>query len=135
MAKVFSGAKGSLKINGQKIAFVGSINITEENALTRIDVLDQLQSAELAETGHSVSFTCNLFKIDGNAAIQVGITPANIDEMLTQPDLTMEIFNRIDGRVEYTISGVKFSGGSGSLDARGVWNGQWSFEGLIGRGL
>jgi len=135
MSKVFSGAKGSVKLNGVKVAFVGSVNINEENTLTPIDVLDQLEVAEHAETAHVVSFTCNLFKIDGNSAQQLGLSPDNLRDILTQGELTFELYNSIDDRVEYTMSGVKWEGGSGSLDARGVYQGTWNFRGRIGRGL
>lgn len=135
MSKVLTGSKAALKLNGVKVAFVGSVTINEENTLTDIDVLDQLEVAEHAETGHKVSFTCNLFKIDGNSVSQLGIRPDAISDILTQPELTMELFNSVEDRVEYTISGVKFEGGSGTLDARGVWQGTWNFKGRVGAGL
>lgn len=135
MSKVFSGSKAALKLNGIKVAFVGSVNINEENTLTDIDVIDQLEVAEHAETGHKVSFTCNLFKIDGNSAEQLGLSPSDLRAILSQPELTMELYNSVDDRIEYTMSGVKWEGGSGSVDARGVWQGTWNFKGRIGRGL
>lgn len=135
MSKVVTGSKASLKINGVKVAYVGGLQITEENTLTPIDVLDQLEVAEHAETGHVVSFNCTLFKIDGNAATQIGIRAENIRDIMTQPELTMEVYNSIDDRVEYTASGVKFEGGTGSVDARGVWQGAWNFRARIGTGL
>jgi hypothetical protein len=135
MSKVFTGSKAALKLNGVKVAFVGSVNITEENTLTDIDVIDQLEVAEHAETGHKVSFSCNLFKIDGNSVEQLGLRGANLRDILTQPELTMELYNSVDDRIEYTISGVKFEGGSGSVDARGVYQGTYNFKGRIGRGL
>lgn len=135
MSKALTGSKAALKINGVKIAYVGGVNITEDNTLTDIDVLDQLEVAELAETAHKVNFSCNLFKIDGNSSTQLGISPTNLSDILSQPELTMELYNSIDKRVEYTISGVKWEGGSGSVDARGVWQGTWNFKGRIGRGF
>ena len=135
MSKVLSGSKASLKINGVKIAFVGSVTINEENTLQDVDVLDQLDVAEHAEVAHKVSFTCNYFKIDGNSAVDLGIQPSNLRDVLTQPELTMELYNSIDDKVEYTISGVKFEGGSGTLNARGIWEGSWSFKGRRGQGL
>ena len=134
MSKVLTGSKAQLKINGVKVGFVGSVEIDEEDTLTDIDIIDQLEVGELAETAHKVSFTCNLFKIDGNTVSQLGIRPDNIRDIMTQPELTMELFNSIDNRVEYTISGVKWAGGRGSLDARGVWQGTWNFKGRIGGG-
>jgi hypothetical protein len=135
MSKVLTGSKAALKINGQKVGYVGGVNITEDNTLTDIDVLDQLEVAELAETAHKVSFSCNMFKIDGNATAQLGIAPGQLKDILTQPELTMELYNTVDDRVEYTISGVKWQGGSGSVDARGVWQGTWNFKGRVGRGM
>jgi hypothetical protein len=135
MSQILTGSKASLKINGTKVAFVASISITEENTLTPVDVLDQLQVAELAETAHKVSFDCNIFKIDGNATAQLGIAPNDIRAILSQGSLTMELYNSVDDRVEYTISGVKWAGGNGTVDARGVWSGTWHFQGVIGRGM
>ena len=135
MSKVFTGSKGSLKINGVKVGFVGNINVTQEDTLTPINVLDQLQVAENAETAHIVSFSCNVFKIDGNSLADLGIHSTSLDDVLVQPELTMEVYNREADRVEYTMSGVKFEGGSGTLDARGVWNGTWNFRGVQGSGL
>ena len=135
MSKVLTGSKAALKINGVKVGYVGGVNIDETNELTDIDVLDQLEVAEHAETAHKVSFSCSMFKIDGNATTQIGISPNNIRDIMTQPELTMELYNTVDDRVEYTISGVKWAGGSGSVDARGVWQGTWYFKGRIDRGM
>lgn len=135
MSRVLTGSKAAVKINGVKIAYVGGVQISEQNELTDIDVLDQLEVAELAETSHKVSFTCTIFKIDGNSTTQLGIAPNNIRDILTQPELSFELYNSVDDRVEYTISGVKWAGGDGSVDARGVWSGSWSFKGRIGRGM
>jgi hypothetical protein len=135
MSQVFTGSKASLKLNGQKVAFVGSLNINQENTLTAIDVLDQLEVAEHAETGHVCSFSCNVFKVDANAASALGFDPLNLDDILSQAEMTMEVFDRAGKKVQYTMSGVKFEGGSGSVDARGVWQGSWNFKGRRGRGL
>lgn len=135
MSQVLTGSKASLKLDGQKVAFIGSLNITHENTLTDIDVLDQLEVAEHAETGHKVSFTCNLFKVDANAASALGLDPDNLDDILSQGEKTMEVYNRVGDKVEYTMSGVKWEGGTGSIDARGVWNGTWNFKGRRGKGL
>ncbi len=135
MTQVFTGSKGSLKLNGIKVAFVGGFSINEDNTLTDIDVIDQLEVAELAETAHKVSFSVNLFKIDGNSARQLGFSPSDLRDILTQPEMVMEVYNSIGDRVEYTMEGVKWQGGTGSLDARGVWNGSWNFKGRRGSGL
>lgn len=135
MAKTISGSKASLKLGGVKVAFIGSISINQENTLMEIEVLDQLEIAELAEVGHKVSFTCNLFKVDANSAKALGFDPDNLDDLLTQGDITMEVYDRIGDKVIYTMSGVKFEGGTGSIDARGVWSGVYNFKGKRGKGI
>lgn len=134
MTKVLTGSKAALKLNGTKIAFIGSVTINEQNTLTPVDVLDQLEVAEHAETAHIVSFTCNYFKIAENTVSALGIRPDELSDILTQPELTMDLYNTVEDRVEYSISGVKWEGGSGSLDARGVWQGSWNFQGRRGGG-
>lgn len=135
MSRTFTGSKGAIKLNGVKVAYVGSITVNEDNTLTDIDVLDQLEVAEHAETAHKCSFSINKFKVDDNNAANYGFGPSDIREILSQPEMVMEVYNSVDDRVEYTMTGVKWEGGSGSMDARGVWNGTWNFKGRIGRGL
>jgi len=135
MSQTISGARASLKLNGVKVAFVGSLNINHENTLTPIDVIDQLEVAEHAETGHVVSFSCNLFKVDANAAKALSLDPDNLDDILSQGELTMEVYDRVSDVVRYVMSGVKWAGGTGSIDARGVWQGTWNFQGRRGQGL
>jgi len=135
MSQTISGSRASLKINGKKVAFVGSVNLTIENTLTPINVIDQLEIAEACETGHVVNFTANYFKVDANSAAALGFEFENLDDLLSQPELTMEMYDRVGDKVIANVSGVKCSGGSGSIDARGVWNGTWNFIGRIGRGL
>lgn len=134
MSKVFTGSKGSLKLNGVKVAFVSSINVNWENNLARIDIIDQLESAELAEVGHTCSFSCNLLKVDENAAKVLGLEFDNINDLLTQPELSMEIYDRVSDKVQINITGVKLEGGSGSIDARGVYQGSWNFQGRMFHG-
>ena len=135
MSKTISYAKASLKINGVKVAFIGGVEINEQHMLTEVPVLDQIELAEHAETGHRVSFTCSYFKTDTTNVQSLGLSPANLDDVLTQPELTMEIYNRTDDRVEYTVSGVKWAGGTGSISANDIWRGQWQFVGRKGTGL
>lgn len=127
MSQTFSGPKASIKMNGVKIGFTSSFSVNEDNTLTDVDVLDQLETAEQAETGHKVSFTMNMFKIDGNSMVELGITPDNIDDMLRQPELSFEVYNRITDEVEYTLQRCKYKGGSGSVDSRGLWQGVANF--------
>lgn len=135
MSRTKQGAKISVKLQGVKIAFASGFNVNHNNELQDIDVLDEITVAEHAEISHKVSFSVNLFKIDENAAALFGLDPDNIDDLLAQPELTFEVYNREADQIEYTVEGCKFEGGTGSLDARSVWNGTWNFRGRRGRGI
>jgi hypothetical protein len=135
MSQVLTGSKASVKLNGVKIAFASGVNINHDLQLTDIDVLDDLLVAEHAETGAKFNFSVTLFKMDRNTAKSFGLDPDNIDALLAQPELTFEVYNRVEDRVEYVLTGVKFAGGSGSVDARGVWAGTWNFMARRGTGL
>lgn len=135
MSKVMSGSRIALKLNGKKIAYAGGVQVSEENTLTDIDVLDMQEVAEHAETGHKVNFSCSIFRIDGNSAIELGLSPSNLRDILSQPEMTAEIYDSVGDKVRYTMSGVKFEGGDFSVDARGVWNGNFRFKARIGRGM
>jgi hypothetical protein len=133
--KTFSGSRASLKLNGVKVAFVSGINVTQDNHLVPIEVLDQLEVAEFAECGFSCNFSARFFKVDENAALALGLEFANLDDVLTQPELVMEVYDRVGDKVIYTMSGVKLASGEGSIDARGVWTGSWNFSGRVAKGI
>jgi len=135
MGKVFSGSRGALKINGKKIAFIGGVSVQESNMLERINILDQLESAELTEVGHEVSLTANYFKAIDQSTIELGLRPENLRDMLNQGDLIIEIYNSVEDKVEYTVIGAKIESIDGSMDARSVFKGSIRFMGRIGSGL
>jgi hypothetical protein len=139
MSQVLTGSKAILRINGTPVAFVGGLNINQENTLTDIDVIGQLEVAEHAETGHKVNFSVNYFKVVNPAiagtAQQIGIEQALLSGMRNQAEALVEVVDDTTGQVIYTLEGVKFEGGSGSVNARDVWQGTWNFKARYGAGL
>ncbi|RLG44953.1 MAG: hypothetical protein DRN81_03205 [Thermoproteota archaeon] len=135
MSQVFTGAKAIVKINGLPLAFVGAISITHENRLEETPQLDSLEVAEYGEIGHRCSFVVNMFKIEGNTANDYGWDPVDYKTILTQPESLWYILDETTGDIVYEMSGVKFGGGSGSLDPRGVWLGTWNFKARRGKGI
>lgn len=160
MAQVITGAKAMIvfDVGGQivPIAFAGSVTVTHENKLEEIPQLDNLTVAEYAENGHRCSITINYFKsitTNPQNPSEVSIFDARslgLDfdndprRILLVPEL---IFYVMDGsalgaegianpnQVYYTAYGCKFEGGSGSIDARGVWQGVWNFKARYGVGI
>lgn len=154
MSRIFTGAKAQVKINGGVVGFASGVNVTQEDTLTEVGILGQLDAADLAETGHKVSFTLNIFKAfssdaDGNpnsAAIQntaaeLGILSGSITtESLTadrnRAEITVEIVDSSNGdAIIYKMVGCKCEGGSGQVDSNGLWQGSWNFKARRGFGL
>lgn len=134
MSEALTGSKAELKINGTTVAFLSGVSVDIANTLTDINVLGQLEAAELAETGHTASATVNVYKVNGNAVRDVfGNDVGDLQAILRQGEATLEIYNNVDDRVETVINRVKWESGNGTMDARGVWTGSWNLRGITGR--
>jgi hypothetical protein len=71
----------------------------------------------------------------------------DINQILLQPELIIEIVEIVpvldrSGKILdyteaaiYTGFGAKFAGGNGQIDARGIWQGRWSFKCRRGVGI
>lgn len=140
MARIFTGAKAKLKINGEVFAFASGVSVNEDNTLQRIDVLGEIASADLAETGHAPSCTIQSFKVVNPEIVQtatkmgIGATDDVIQNLRDRAYFDVEIMDD-QNRSVYKITDAKWAGGSGQVDARGVWTGSWNIEGREGRGL
>jgi hypothetical protein len=134
MSETLSGAKGVLKINGTEVAFVSGVSVDISNTLTDIEVIGQLETQELVETGHKASATINVYKTaSNNVAAVFGNDVGDLEAIIRQGSAILEVYNQVDDRLECVIQGVKFESGSGTMDARGVWTGSWTLRGIKGR--
>lgn len=129
MSNVLSGARAIFKISNQQIAYAGSCSFNINHAHQPIDVLDSLAPKEYTETGYTVDFSCNVFRVANQSSVNLGIRP-RLEEILTQPELTCEIVDNKSGATILNIIGVKMISCSGNFDARGVCSENWSFVGL-----
>ena len=138
MSRVLTGARGTLKINGKAVAWCSGVNVNQEDSLADVDVIGQLESADLAAVGHKCSLTVNCFKLidarEKNTAEAFGIETAVLKDMRTRGEVIIELTDE-SGNSMYKAEGCKWEGGSGQLSARGVWEGNWSFRARKGRGL
>ena len=157
MSNIMTGARARFQIDSQTVAYVSGVNVSREFALSDIDVLGQLETADLAETGHKCSFSISLFKAvnpkDGelpkhatapvkgkeaaiNSPAGYGLDSSSqavgLDPMKMQIGFQAEILDEISGATLFVMEGCKFESGSGQVDARGVWSGSWSFRALRG---
>lgn len=154
MAQVMTGARGRVRINGKVVGFIGGVNVSVENTLTEVSILGQLEEGDLAETGHKCNFSMTYFKAlrdDGvasssakgefipNSAVAIGIDKsslaAGVVGMRDQTYFDVLIEDDQTDAVIFVLEKCKFEGGSGQVDARGVWQGTWNFRAIRGYGL
>lgn len=153
MSQVITGARGRVKIGTKTVGFVGGVNVTVENTLTDVDILGQLEVGDLAETAHKCNFSINYFKAvsDANVTPAKGeVTPTNtaaaigidtssqaqgVSSMRNQTYFDVIIEDDQTNESIFVLKDCKFEGGTGQVDARGLWQGTWNFRALRGYGL
>jgi hypothetical protein len=129
MSQTSTGARVVFRVNGTKIAFANAISYTVAHAHQPVDVLDQLEPAEYAETGYTVNFTATLFRVSNQDAISLGLRP-KLQNILTQPELTAELIDRITGASLFLIERVKCTQEDLNIDARNLGQLTLSFVGI-----
>ncbi|HMV01700.1 MAG TPA: hypothetical protein PLJ37_01110 [Chitinophagales bacterium] len=129
MSQSFTGPRAIFKIQGVEVAYASSVNYNIAHDHQPIETLDHLAPIEYAEVGYKVDFSCNTFRVAGRSAIALGIQP-KLENILVQPELVVELQDRIKQITILRITGVKLTGRTGSVDARGVGTESWNFVGL-----
>lgn len=124
-----TGARVVFRVNGAKVAFANALNYTVQHQHQPVDVLDQLEPAEYAETGYVVNFTATLFRVSNQSAIALGLRP-RLEDILTQPELTAELIDRISGATLMLIQRVKCTQEDFNVDARSLGQTTLSFVGI-----
>lgn len=129
MSQTSTGARVVFRVNGQKIAFANALNYTVSHAHQPVDVLDQLEPVEYAETGYTVNFSATMFRVAFKDAITLGLRP-KLQDILIQPELTAELIDRITGSTIMLIERVKCTQEDFSIDSRGLGQLTLAFVGI-----
>lgn len=129
MSRSSTGARVVFRVNGQKILFANAMNYTVAHAHQPVDILDQLEPAEYAETGYTVNFTCNMFRVSSLDPISLGLRP-KLQNILTQPELTATLVDRVTGATLMQIERIKCTQEDFNIDARNLGQLTLSFVGI-----
>ena len=150
MAMVVTGANAKIKYMGGEMLYASSVSVEHEMRLEEIPQLDVLTVAEYAENGHRCTITVNFLKLvpdlvddsgaaTDNTANGMGLDdPNELKAILLQPKGFIEVFcDDANGkeRLVYIGYGAKFAGGSGTVNARGIWEGVYTFRCERGTGI
>lgn len=140
MSQVQTGAKLTLSINNIVVAYASQVSYQYNLNLQEIRTIDTNEVTEHAELHTTVTFTCSAFRVAYKTAIANGWMP-KIASFLQQPTLTATIFSdfvqtsptakNITTATLITVTGLKCTGRSGSVNARGVWEEQLTFVGKV----
>lgn len=136
MSKVLVGARVAFYLNNTKVAYASNVSYNETIAAEDVNVLDQINPAEIAETGYTIDFSCTHFTREDKNIKDLGIMPS-FDNILKAGVLTAAITDSLgaDGgtgakKNVILVTGAKCLGRSGNSDARGILTETWNFRGL-----
>lgn len=145
MAQIFTGAKARLEIGGQVIGFAQGVNVNQEDTITDVSILGQLEVGDLAEVSHKVNFSITYFKAnnadnaaDNQTAISLGFgvdEATGLDPRRNSTYFDVIIYDDVTDEQIYKMVDCKWEGGSGQVDAEGIWNGTFNFRARKGFGL
>lgn len=124
---ILSGARALFSMNGVEVGWATSVSIGESTQYEEAAVLNNIEVEEFVPTGYRVSFSARRFRIIGKSlrtlgwAAKVGTGPEkHLLNLLNQGDLTATIEDTKTGKIFATVSGVKVSDFSWTVDARGI---------------
>lgn len=131
MTQVMTGPKAIFRLNGTQVAWASSVEYTEEITYEEVNVLDNIAVQENAEVGYKVSLTCRNFRV-------AGFSPkgplynfmSKLQNILTQGVLTAEVIQATDNSVILSMEQVKFASRQTTVEARGIMQETWTFNGI-----
>ena len=125
--RTFTGARARFSINGVKVGYARSVNVSEEIEYQPVEVLDNIEVEEFCPVAYRVTFTCSLFRIIGETLKSQGWFPStgtnteeHLSNILTTGELSAQIEDTKTGKVYATIEQVKVASHNWTVDARSI---------------
>lgn len=126
--KVVTGSRVKFIIDDVTIAYASNVSWNENIAYEPINVLDQLDVKEHAETGYTVDLQCQNFRVADNSVKQLNIM-SSFNDILTQGEMNATVVDKKTNLTLLNMTGVKLQARQTTVDARGVMTETWSFVG------
>lgn len=115
----FSGARAIFLINAVPVAFAGGVSGEEQIEYEPVDVLNLLEVAEYVPVAYRTSLNAQIFRVVGSSLKAQGILPRQ-EEIITSGDLEAVIQDKITNQTTALFQGVRCSGHSWDVTARGL---------------
>jgi hypothetical protein len=118
-SQTFSGARALFFINGAPVGFAGGVSGSEDIEYSTIDVLNLLEVREHVPVAYRVSLNAQIFRVVGNSIKAQGIMP-RLEDIITSDDMEAAIQDSVTANTVQLFQGVRCSGHSFDISARGV---------------
>lgn len=115
----FSGARAIFLINSAPVAFAGGVSGEETVDYEPVDVLNLLEVREHVPVAYRTSLNAQIFRVVGESLKKLGILPRQ-EEIITSGDLEAAIQDNVTGNTVSLFQGVRCSGHSWDVTARGI---------------
>lgn len=132
--RLFTGARARFSIEGKKVGYARTVNVTEEIQYDPVEVLDNIEVEEHVPIAYRVTFTAGMFRIIGETIKSLGFFPnvgGNVNEhlenILVSGDLVATVEDTATGKTFATLEQVKVASHNWTIDARGVVGEEMTF--------
>jgi hypothetical protein len=117
--RTFSGARSIFLINGSPIAYCRSMSGEESYDYEPVDVLTVLEVAEHVMVAYRCSLSASLFRVVGESLKKNKIMP-RLEDALVSGEMEAAVQDVVSQNTLYLFTGVRCSGRTWQIDARGV---------------
>lgn len=118
-SNTFSGARAIFLINTTPVGFAGGVSGEEMVDYEPVDVLNLLEVREHVPVAYRASLNAQVFRVIGESLKKVGILPTQ-SNIITSGDLEASIQDKVTGQTMALFQGVRCSGHSWDVTARGI---------------
>lgn len=122
----FSGARAIFLINNVPIAFAGGVSGEETVDYEPVDVLGMLEVKEHVPVAYRTSLNAQMFRVIGQSIKALGILP-RLQDIINSDDLLAALQDTVTGSTMALFQGVRCSGHSFDVTARGLVQEQVQF--------
>ncbi len=120
-SRTFSGARAVFLINNVSVAYAGGVSGEEMIDYEPVDVLNLLEVKEHVPVAYRTSLNAQVFRVVGESLKRAGILPRQ-EDIITSGDMDAAIVDRVAGQTMALFQGVRCSGHSFDVTARGITN-------------
>ncbi len=122
----FSGARAIFLINSIPVAYAGGVSYEEMIDYEPVDVLANLAVQEFVPVAYRTSLNAQIFRVVGGSLKAAGIMP-RLENIIQSDDLTAAIQDTVTRETIALFLGVRSSGVSADISARGIVSQNVSF--------